>query len=296
MDESIYKPQLTAGLETVPNADPALRSPGANSSYLKIINNARKVVAILMAVCGIGVVVCVNRDNYLTETLRREAGIWAWGKWAFGIGVLICLIATLTFIIEYLARPAAPKSITFRSLFIRSMFIIIVIAVVFYSMDIFCGLAQGIGATIGTFLLLAALKKDNPTRAVLAVLAVIVLGPTLLSTQSAYQYARRHADEIVAAGCELMDQYPETHYIEKASLSDQHLPTAIRKLGVYSIKIDKESVSILVPGIPFIPGFPDREFHIFRNPTTQSDPVWAHYGKGAGTFVITDRLWMFEDD
>jgi hypothetical protein len=95
-----------------------------------------------------------------------------------------------------------------------------------------------------------------------------------------------------------MDKYPETQYIEKANLNDQQLPTAIRKLGVYSIKIDKEeeSVSIYVPGVPFMPGVPDREFHIFRNPTTQSDRVWVHTGKGGGRYVITDRLWMFEDD
>jgi hypothetical protein len=112
MDESINKLQVTAGLEGVPNAEPALESPNPNSLYLKIINNARKAVAIAMIVCGVGFIICFNRNDYLTETLRRGPGIWAWASMAFGIGVLICLIATLALIIEYLARPPAPKKIT----------------------------------------------------------------------------------------------------------------------------------------------------------------------------------------
>jgi hypothetical protein len=292
MDESINKHQVTAGIEAVPNVDLALESPNPNSSYLKIVNNARKAVAIAMVFCGAGFTICFNYNDYLTETLRREPGIWAWGAWAFRIGVLLCLVATLALIIEYLARPAAPKSIRFRSFIIQSMFITITIAGICYSMVISYGLAQGIGATIGTFLLLGALKKDNPARAVLAILAVIVLGPTLLSTQSAYQYARRNADEIIAAGCELMDKYPEKHYIEEADISNQNVPRVLRKLGARSIYIDDERVSIYVAGFPSLT---NREFIIYKipNPTSFRESVFIkRAGNKDGLCKITDKLWM----
>jgi hypothetical protein len=299
MDEIINKHQLTEGLEGTSDVDAALESPSPNASYLRIVNNVRLAVAILMVICGPIFAYCIRQDDFLRNALRRESGIWGSGIWVFGIGVLICMIATFALIIEKLARPVTSKPIRFRPFFVRAMLIAIAVAVIYYSMDVTYGLAQGIGATIGTLLLLGALKNNNPARAVLAVLAVIVLGPTLLSTQSAYQYARRHTEEIVAAGCELMDKYPETQLIEKASLNRQQLPAAIRKLGAYSIKIDKEeeSVSIYVPGAPFIPGNRDCEFHIFRNPATTSNCVWVQStGKGGGTSVITDKLWMFEDN
>ena len=292
MDENICRPQGTAGLEAVPNADPVLESTNPNTSYLKIINNARKTVAIAMVVCGAGFVICYNRDDYLTLTLKREPGIWGWASLVFGIGVLISLIATLALIVEYLARPASPKSTILRSLFIRSALIIIAIAVVFCSMDNFYGLAQGIAAAVGTFLLLAALKNANPARAVLAACAVIVLGLTLLSTQSAYQYARRHADEIIAAGCELMNQWPEEHYINANDINNKNVPNVLCKLGARSIFVDEERVSIYVSGFPYLT---DREFIVYKNPntTTFRESVFIKRSSNKDEMCeITDRLWM----
>jgi hypothetical protein len=289
-DEGSIDSQKPVGREELPEAGLALET--SRSHYLKIIDNARKAVAITMGGCGLLFVLCVNRDDYLTETLRREPGIWAWGKWIFGIGVLICLVTTLAFIIEYLARPAAPNPIKFRSMFIRSLFIISIIAAIFYAMLIFYGFPQAIGATTGVIILLAAVKKVNPARAIIAVLAVIVLGLTLLSTQTTYQYACRHADEIVAAGCELMDQQPAKQYIHEADIDDKQVPSVLRKLGVRSILVDEEYVSIYVPGNSV---FTDREFIIYRipNPSTWRDSVFIRRPTNKDEmYKINDRLWM----
>jgi hypothetical protein len=63
--------------------------PRSYARYLKLVDNARKAVAIGVVVCGPGFALCVNRDEYLRLTLRQEPGIWAWGVNVFGIGVLI---------------------------------------------------------------------------------------------------------------------------------------------------------------------------------------------------------------
>jgi hypothetical protein len=156
------------------------------------------------------------------------------------------------------------------------------------------GTAQGIGATTGVFLLLAAVRERRITRTVLAVLAAFVLSITLLSTQSAYQYARRHADEIIAAGCELMNHWPEKHYIMEADISNENIPIVLRKIGARSIFIDEERVSIYVPGLPLLS---DREFIIYKNPnpTSMRESVFIKSsGNKDGLCKITDRFWMTE--
>jgi hypothetical protein len=294
MDESINKPQETIGIEAVPNAEPALESPGANSSYLKIVDNARIAVAITSVVCGICAVIFNNCDDYFTVTLRREPGIWMWGKWIFGIGFLACLAGSLILIIEYLARPATPKSIKFLPIFFRSVFMIIAIAAISYLMLIFYGCMQAVGATIGIFLLLAALKNDYIARVILAVLALIVLCPTLLSTQSTYQYACKHADEIVSAGCEMMDQWPQDRVID-VNRTDQPLPgplpRVLRKLGVQSIFFERDFASLYVPGTLFS----DREFMIYRTPDPEKlrESVFIRRPTNKDMCCqINDRLWM----
>jgi hypothetical protein len=311
-DKNNFGPQEPAGCEVVPEAGPALETPAPHSTYLKLIDTARKTVAVAMAVCGVGLVICVNREDYLRLTLRRESGIWTWGCWVFGIGVLACLTATLALIVEYLARPAKPRLFTLRSLFVRSLLIVIAVVAVCLSMAFAYGPWQAIGAVIGTFLVLAAAREHRIVRVVLAILAAIMLGLTLLGTQSAYQYARRHADEIVAAGCELMDHCPKTGYYtynrhpeidtsgilalfgQEIQPGDPRVPSVLRKLGARRIWIDEERVAVYVGPNKFdfscIPQ-PEIEFQIYRDahPTTTCGPVWGDHGKGATR--ITDRLW-----
>jgi hypothetical protein len=157
-DEKNIDSQAPVGHEVVPEAGTELETHNTRSAYLKFINYARIAVAIAMAICGAGSVIFINRYEYFKYTLRREPGIWTWGALAFAIGVYACLIATLALIIEYVARPVAPRQITLRAIFLRSLFIIIAIAAIDYSMFIFFGIWQAIIATIGILMLLAALK------------------------------------------------------------------------------------------------------------------------------------------
>jgi hypothetical protein len=270
---------------------------------LKLIDTARKSVAIAMAVFGAGFAICTRRDDYLTGTLRWEPGIWAWGKWVLGIGVLTCLIATFALIVEYMARPAAPKPITLRSLFIRSLFILIAVVLISFSMTFAYGPPQAIGAVIGAFLLLAAWREQTEWRVVLAVLAAMVFGLTLWGTQTPYQYAHRHADEIVAAGSELADQCSHTyrgqpdldqsevlaHIGQEVAPGDPRVPSVLRTLGAKRIWVNDERVAIYVGG--------NQEFQIYRepHPNTVNAPIWAsHIGK-SGSTKLTDRLWATDD-
>ncbi len=288
-----------------------VETPKSYATYLKLIDNAKKAVAIGMVVCGPGFALCVNRDDYLRLTLKQGSGMWAWGASVFGVGVLACLVATLGFVVEYLARPA-PTRFTLGSVFIRSLLILVAVVAVCLGMVLGYGVAQGIGAAIGTFLVLAAVREHRISRAILAVLAAIVMGWTLLGTQSAYQFARWHADEIVTAGCELMDQCPRTGYRaysrhlefdtneastlfgEEIQPTDPRVPRVLRKLGARRIWVDAEHVAVYVGVNEFdlsvIPR-PEIEFQIYRtpHPTTISNFVWGTQGKDATK--LTDRLW-----
>jgi hypothetical protein len=152
-------------------------------------------------------------------------------------------------------------------------------------------------------------REHGIARAALGTPAAILIGWTLLGTQSAYQYARWHADEIVAAGRELMDQCPETSfghhpelgrsqahplYGEEIQSSDPRVPRVLRKLGARRIWVDAERVGVCVGtndlDFSVIPR-PETEFQIYRDPhpTTTCSPVWGSPGKGSTK--ITDRLW-----
>jgi hypothetical protein len=260
--------------------------------YAHHIDVARKAVAIAMALCGVAMVVCVRQDDYLTGTLRQEPGIWRWGAGVFEIGVAACLIATLAFVVEYLARPTAPSVFTLRSLFVRSSTILVILAAIGVSIAALFGFAQATGAVIGTTLLLAALRERRMTRAIFAILAAIMLGATLASTQSAYQYARRNADEIVLAGRKLIDQWPRTELGQEVQISDPRVPKTFHSFGVRRVWIDEEAVFVFVPGRL---GFSDREFVICRtpNPATIGDSVWIKRPSNKDSMVeINDRLWM----
>ena len=286
-DEKSFEPQEPVGPETAPDASPPSEVSESHAAYLKIINNAKKVVAIAIVIFGAGFIICVNRDDYLTETLRREPGIWAWGIWICGLGVIACLIATLALIVEFLARPISSASFKLRSVFIRSLFIVTASIAICLLVVITFGPWQAVGTMIGTFLLLAALREKNMARVVLAVLAMIALSLTLLSTQSAYQYARRHADEIVAAGNDLMEQWPETRQIQESSFDDSHVPSVLRKLGARSILIDKEHVVVDANN--------NIKFNIYRIPISTSDLDVLIGDKGSTATKITDRLVMIAD-
>jgi hypothetical protein len=298
VDEGDIESPEPVGREVLREGGLALKTPIPNVAYLKLVDNVRKAVAIAMAVFGAGYVVCANRNELEFTRETRESGIWAWGAWVFGIAVLACSIATLALVVEYLARPATERPFSLRSFFVRALFIVIVVVAICVAMALLYGPGQAIGAVIGTFLLLAAIREHHTKRAILAFLAAIVLGLTLLGTQSAYQYARWHADEIVAAGCELMDRCPRTDYYtynrnpeidtsgtlalfgQEIQPSDPRVPSVLRTLGARRIWVDKERVAVYVGG--------DTEFEIYRVPPAQCNPVWAPRWKGSTHF--NDRL------
>ena len=186
-------------------------------------------------------------------------------------------------------------------MFVRSLFILVTVVAICLSMTFAYGPWQAIGAVIGTFLVLAAVREHRIVRVVLAILAAIMLGLTLLGTQSAYQYARWHADEIVAAGCELMDQCPKSGFdrynrhpeIDTSGIldlfgqeiqpTDPRVPKVLRKLGARRIWIDEERVAVYVGPNKFdfscIPQ-PGIEFQIYRYPHPTTNPALFGVTKG----------------
>jgi hypothetical protein len=284
------------------DAGPASGTPEPHGAYVRFIDNARKAVAIAMAVCGAGFVLCVNRDDFLRATLRRDSGIWGWGMPVFGIGVLFCLLATLAFIVEHLARPVRPTSFTLRSVLVRSLFIFLTVGAICLTMAVAYGSWQATGAVVVAFLVLAGVRQRDSARDICAFLATIALVLTIWGTQTTYQYARWHSDKIVAAGCQLMDQCPKTGYRpydphrgiytseaqalvgQEIEPSDPRVPDVLRKLGARRIWVDDERVAVYVGS--------ETEFQIYRLPHPDStlDPVWGFRGKAWPT-KITDRLW-----
>jgi hypothetical protein len=245
--------------------------------YLRLVDNARKTVAIVMAICAAGLILCVGRDGDLQLTLGRDSGIWRWAIGACGIGIAACLVVTIALVIEYLARAPAPTSFTLRSLLFRSAVILLAVGGIGFWMGSAYGPEKGIGAMIGAFLLLAAVLERRPSR---ALLALLVLGIVAWGTQSAYQYASRNADQIVAAGGELKNRLAKGGEIEPG---DPRVPEVLRNLGARRIWVDEQRVAVYVGD--------DVEFQIFRtpHPDTTCNPVWGVRGKGATK--ITDRLW-----
>jgi hypothetical protein len=180
-DQQGSESQGPAGREVVLDAGSLPENGAPHAAYVNLVHRIRKAVVIAMAVFGVGFVICTRREHYLTYILgEREAGIWTWGRWAFGIGVLACLVSPVAFIVEELARPAKPKPVALRPLFARSLLIMIAVLAVCLSTALACGPWQAFGAVIGTILSFAAVREHHMVRAILAVLAAIVLGLTLL--------------------------------------------------------------------------------------------------------------------
>jgi hypothetical protein len=261
------------------------------SVYLNYIDYLKKALVIIMAISGACHVLCSNRISYLTYASGYiGSALWTWGEWISGIIVLACFVTTLAFVVEYLARPIAPRPFKLQSVLIGFLLITSSIVAICYIMVITFGPWQGVGATIGVFMLLFAIKREQTGRPLFVIFAVIFLGLTILSTQTAYQYACRHTDEIIVAGNELMDQYSEKDDMKEIKISDPTVPPILRKLGADKIMVDKDHVCICASGLY------ESEFQIFRTPPTTYSPVWMSRSKGAGTFEISDKLIMFEND
>jgi hypothetical protein len=210
-------------------------------AYVKSIDNARKAVAIAMAVCGLGLVVSANRLHELESPIvGEEPRIWQWGCAMFGCGVVGCLIATLALVVEFMSRPAIPKPFTWRSLRV-----LVPVSVVFLAMIAAYGFGQAIGAVIASIFLLGARRGRGWGRAVTAVLGAIVLGLIAWSTQSSYQYARWHADAFIAAAHDMMDRFPVAHEggVE-IQLNDSRVPNAFRLLGNGTVEVEKDCVRV----------------------------------------------------
>jgi hypothetical protein len=257
---------------------PAARAPEAsqsNAAYLELVDRARKFVAISMVICGPGFAICNSQFDYVFRTLRREPGIWLWGCRVFGIGVLACLIATFALIVEYLARPAAPKSFTLRSVIVRSFLILIMAVAVCYAMNAGFGPEQATGTVVGILLGLAAARERRIVRAVLAVLAVIVIGLTFLGMQTKHQYMCRHADEIVAAAGELMDQCPGTRDGRDVAVDDARVPEMLRNLGASHFLVKEKLVVV------YVDGFPDIDIRSFRRNNRWVGDIQWRDGKGS---------------
>lgn len=179
-DQQASEPLELAGCEVTSSADRVPETGVPHAAYVRVVHRARKAVVLALVVFGTAFTICVRREHYLTDILgEREAVIWAWGRWAFGIGVLACFASPLAFIIEELARPAKPRPVTLRPLLVRSLLIAIAVFAVGLSTALAFGRWQAFGSVIGTVLLLAAVRERHLNRVILAVLAAIVLGLTL---------------------------------------------------------------------------------------------------------------------
>lgn len=253
-----------------------------------------------MALFGVGCIACVIGNGWLKEWLREDSELAMWIAWATALGMIACLMATLALIVEWLARPTDPGRFALWSLCLRAVVITASASVLGLSMAHSYGAWQAVGAVIGALLALGAAQHQQPRRAVLGLLAVLLLGWTFYGTQTAYQFARRHSGEIVAAGQELADRvgrhsgctpHPDStgemgHVINPG---DPRVPRILRDLGAKHIWLDDEQVAIDVGN--------DTEFQIYHepHPMFRSNTVWEAKHSKATSTKITDRLWMIDD-
>lgn len=255
-------------------------SHGLSTRYLKVIDNARKALAITFGIVGLAFIICVHRDDYLHGTLRRDSGLWGQGVWLFGIGMCVCLFATLVLILENLARPMPSKPHSLQRHVVRTLGILPLCIGLFAAIYYGYGFGQAVGAVAGMCLLISAARETGGMRVAVGALSIAVIGLTLMGMRSSYQFALRHADEIVAAGVQIAEQVPRPS--GEIEPSDPVVPPVLRKLGARRIWVDEERVAVFVGG--------DIEYQISlqSHPTTTASPVWASRGKGSTK--ITDRL------
>jgi hypothetical protein len=163
------------------------------------IDVARKAVAIAMALCGVGMVVCVRQDDYLTGTLRQEPGIWRSCAYAFEIGVAASLVATFALVVEYLARPTASSHLGVGAFLLRLSVVTAVILGAGAAATVGLGFGQGIGTAIGAAFLFAAAREPGVARIVLMLSAAIVFGLIFLASQPPDERSEKGARQDTAS-------------------------------------------------------------------------------------------------
>ena len=115
------------------------------------------------------------------------------------------------------------------------LFGITTLAAVFLAVLFAYGIIQAAGATIGLYLVCSSRWRP---------LGIIVLLLTVLSTRTPFQYVRRHADEIVAAGCKLIDQCPPTSQMISLDRDYARVPPEIRNIGLMHVWVDNATVTV----------------------------------------------------
>jgi hypothetical protein len=255
----------------------------ALACYLRCIDLVKKITAIAAVILGLMFVVAANRADYLHGTLRHESGPWDALALIAGIGFLACCAVAVAIVIEYLSRPKTPGRLFGVQLAVRFAAIAAAAACVFFVMHRSYGEMQAASAVTSLFLVLASVRAASRLRIRLAWIAAIFVGFTLYGTQTAFQFAVRHADEIATAGDRLRNCVPATPEGREISVNDSSVPAVLRQLGAKRIWIDDERVAVFVG--------PETEFQIFRDPhpDTTCNPQWGFRGKGATK--ISDRLW-----
>jgi hypothetical protein len=253
----------------------------SRSRYLKFINIARITLALTAVICGLALVIVAHKADFLRD-VGKDPQTWIGLGYLFGIGFLASWFAAIALVIEYLARPAATKRFSIISFALRFIIISTAAVAIFYAMHKNYGDFQAIGAVVSLFLVLAAVREHDSRRIKLGFLATLAIGLTVWGTQTPYQYAQHHAEEIVAAGREIKDRIVIHPKGREISIDDPSIPRVLRKLGAQRIWIDDDRVAVYVGG--------ETEFQICLSDSPGCpNPVWGFRGKGATQ--ISDRLW-----
>lgn len=168
---------------------------------------------------------------------------------------------------------------------LRWLLIMTAVVALCLSMTVRYGTGQGIGAMLAACLVLWGLRKRRVGRLFVGGLLAYL---TFLSTQTGYQYARHHADEVIAVACELMDRYPNGKHkwpnfqTKQAWPSGSRLREVLRRLGGYEVTVDGDCVYI------YTGGHCGDGFFIYREP--HPPPISG----GQDCRKINDRLWYYE--
>lgn len=89
-DERHIEPQSPVARDAALDAAATPEATLSNAGYLRFIDNVRRAVAIAMAVCGAGVVICAYRIQYLVEELKKDPGVWICWEAVLVVSVLVC--------------------------------------------------------------------------------------------------------------------------------------------------------------------------------------------------------------
>jgi hypothetical protein len=286
-----------ATLETPPGPGSAATSEEVSktecglAAYLKCIDRARLFVAGAFILSGLAYVVCARQSEFSTAISRSDSGIWIWSERVFGGCVYACAVAALALVVEPLARPTTRTSFTIQAVLLRALLIVFACLAVFLPMFHQYGSSQAIGAVTGVLLLLASAGQRRIKRAVLGVLAACLFGAIVISTQSPYQCARRHSDDILDAASRLAALYSEGRVGNEVDVDDPCVPKVIRELGATRVWVDDVRVSLYVPHSV---RHRDYEFIVCHIPrSTVPRPVWIRRPSNKDEECrIAEGLWM----